>query len=104
MLIALGLLCIRLQCGGCGEKGECLVEIKECNCLEGYQGLHCEHSPEAIQSLHDVTPNILQRKFIFKLYIYIYIHTCIHIYIYIYRNKEDPGERGSEDIIQRGGW
>ena len=60
-------------CGGCGEKGECLVEIKECNCLEDYQGILCEHSPEDIQRVHEVTANILGSKFIYIIYIYIYI-------------------------------
>ena len=62
-------------CGGCGEKGECLVEIKECKCFEDYQGIHCEHSPEAIQRVHEVTANILGSKFIYIIYIYLYIET-----------------------------
>ena len=46
-------------CGGCGEMGECLVEIRECGCFEGYQGMHCEYSPQDLQRVYEVANNIL---------------------------------------------
>ena len=57
-------------CGGCGENGECLTQIKECSCLEGYDGLHCEFSPQDTKSSVGVTTNILTSN----IYIYIIYH------------------------------
>ena len=54
-------------CGGCGEKGECLAQIKECSCQEGYDGQHCSFSPQDIKKSIAVTTNILTSN------IYIYI-------------------------------
>ena len=66
-------------CGGCGENGECLALSKVCRCGGGYQGMHCEYPPPALESVIAVTTTILGSiLYIYIYYIYIYI-----IYIYI---------------------
>ena len=54
-------------CGGCGTNGECLSDIKECECTSGYEGDHCEFSPDQLDELSLVNQNILE-----SIYIYIY--------------------------------
>ena len=57
-------------CGGCGENGKCLIQIKECSCQEGYDGQHCYFSPQGIKKSIAVITNILTSN----IYTYIYIY------------------------------